>query len=51
MVKKRSKQLVFHDWPSGFHGARIFKENRWVKLAEIMPWDLIEKKYIEDSVL
>ena len=47
MVKKRSKQLVFHDWPSGFHGARIFKENRWVKLAEIMPWDLIERKYIE----
>ncbi|HZK29102.1 MAG TPA: hypothetical protein VFD19_02670 [Clostridia bacterium] len=47
MLKKRTKRLVFHDWPSGFHGARIVEENRWVKLAQIMPWHLIEKKYSE----
>ena len=45
MQKKRRKQLMFHDWPSGFHGARIFKNNRWVKLAQIIPWDVVEAKY------
>ena len=47
MIKKRTKQLTFHDWPSGFHGARIFQSNRWVKMAQIIPWDLVEKKYAE----
>jgi transposase, IS5 family len=45
MQKKRRKQLMFHDWPSGFHGARIFQDNRLVKLAEIIPWDLVEEEY------
>jgi hypothetical protein len=45
MQKKRRKQLMFHDWPSGFHGARIFQDNRWVKLSKIIPWDLVEAKY------
>ncbi|MDD4541913.1 MAG: IS5 family transposase [Eubacteriales bacterium] len=45
MIKKRTKQLTFHDWLSGFHGARIFQEYRWVKLAQIIPWDLVEEKY------
>ncbi|MDW7655580.1 MAG: hypothetical protein SCM11_00240 [Bacillota bacterium] len=47
MIKKRTKQLTFHDWPSGFHGARIFQGNRWVKMTQIIPWDLVEKKYTE----
>jgi transposase, IS5 family len=45
MQKKRRKQLMFHDWPSGFHGARLFQDNRWVKLAEIIPWDFVEEEY------
>lgn len=43
----RSKQIAFHDFEEGFIGSRIFKDNRWVKLAKIMPWDLIDSYYNE----
>ena len=29
-------------------GGRLRKDNRWVKLAEIMPWEYIEKVYIRN---
>ena len=28
-------------------GGKLLKSNRWVKLAELMPWDQIEKIYME----
>ena len=45
MLKKRSRQIEIHELPCGFHGARIFEDNRWVKLSQIIPWDLVEKEY------
>lgn len=45
MLKKRSKQVGFHDFPNGYHGARIFQDNRWVKLSNIVPWDIVEEEY------
>ncbi len=50
MNRRRRRQLAFHDFPGGFSGARIFSDNRWVKLAQIIPWDLVDKKYAENFV-
>lgn len=47
MNRRRRKQMAFHDTPSGFMGSRLFPNNRWVKLAEIIPWDLVDEKYAE----
>ena len=48
MNRRRRNQIAIHDFPSGFGGARIFPDNRWVKLAKIIPWDLVDKKYAEN---
>lgn len=48
MNRRRRRQLAFHDFPGGFSGARIFSDNRWVKLAQIIPWDLVDQKYAEN---
>lgn len=48
MNRRRRRQIAFHDMISGFGGARIFADNRWVKLAEIIPWDLVDQKYAEN---
>jgi hypothetical protein len=50
MNRRRRRQLAFHDLVSGFSGARIFADNRWVKLAQIIPWDLVDQKYAENFV-
>jgi len=50
MNRRRRRQLAFYDFPSGFSGTRIFSDNRWVKLAQIIPWDLVDKKYAENFV-
>ena len=50
MNRRRRRQLAFHDFPSGFSGARIFSDNRWVRLAQIIPWDLVDNKYAENFV-
>lgn len=39
---------MLHDFPSGFAGARIFPENRWVKLSSIIPWDLVDRVYAKN---
>ena len=28
-------------------GGKLKKDNRWVRMAEIMPWDYIEEVYLE----
>ena len=28
-------------------GGKLNKNNRWVRMAEIMPWDYIEEVYLE----
>ncbi|NLZ66984.1 MAG: IS5 family transposase [Clostridiaceae bacterium] len=48
MNRRRRKQMAFHDFPTGFTGARIFPNNRWVQMSERMPWDLIDEKYAEN---
>lgn len=48
MNRRRSKQIAFHDSPMGFQGARIFPDNRWVKLSTIIPWDLVDEIYAKN---
>jgi len=28
-------------------GGKLSAKNRWVKMAEVMPWDLIEEIYVK----
>ncbi len=39
-------QLGFDEFFLPF-GGKLKKENRWVRMAEIMPWDYIEQVYLE----
>ena len=41
-----SRQLEFVDFYMPFSG-KLSAENRWVKLAEIMPWELAEEIYAD----
>jgi transposase, IS5 family len=47
MYKKPSKQLEFEDFIMPFDG-KLKKNNRWVQLAKLMPWDFIEENYAKN---
>jgi IS5 family transposase len=44
MYRKPSPQLTIDDFILPFSG-KLSAENRWVKLAKIIPWDEIEEEY------
>lgn len=44
MYKKQSKSISFEDFNQPV-GMTMSPDNRWVKKAEIIPWDEIEKEY------
>lgn len=47
MYRKRENQLLLpHEFFLPFTG-RLNEKNRWVKLAELIPWDLVEEHYAE----
>lgn len=48
MNRRRRKQIAFHDTPIGFGQSKIFPNNRWVKLAELVPWGLVDKHYAKN---
>ena len=41
------EQLTIEEFFQPF-GGRLRKDNRWVRLADIMPWEYIEKVYIQN---
>jgi len=45
MYQKKTKQVSFDENPNSFIGARLSPENRWVKLAQIIPWSRLEGRY------
>src|SRR5664280_1701005 len=47
MYKKQAKQISLQENPISFTGARLNPENRWVQLANIIPWNRMEEKYNE----
>jgi len=46
MYQKPTNQISLFESYKHFIGARLDPENRWVKTAELIPWDIIEEKYM-----
>ena len=44
--RENRDQLSIEDFFLPF-GGKLRNDNRWVKMAEIMPWDLIEDIYLK----
>lgn len=44
MFRKMEKQLYIEEFVLPFEG-KLRADNRWVKLAKIIPWDSIEDRY------
>ena len=44
MFRKMEKQLYIEEFILPFAG-KLKADNRWVKLAKIIPWDIIEERY------
>ena len=45
MLRKRDREQMTVDDFVGPIGGKLSADNRWVKMAEVMPWDLIEEIY------
>ena len=45
MYEKKTKQVSFDENPNSFIDARLSPENRWIKLAHIIPWSRLEGRY------
>jgi len=39
--------MTLFDQPIAFVGAKLSPDNRWVKMAALIPWDLLDSKYSE----
>ncbi|MCL1835389.1 MAG: IS5/IS1182 family transposase, partial [Oscillospiraceae bacterium] len=45
MYRKRNRaQMTVEDFVPPF-GGKLDAENRWVKMAQIVPWDMVEDIY------
>lgn len=42
---REKKQVSIFDQPENFIVTGLDRENRWIKLAEMIPWDEMEEKY------
>ena len=47
MYKRKLNQVSIFENPAMFGGIALNPENEWVKLAQIIPWWVFEKKYAE----
>jgi len=45
MYEHDSRQIAFHDEPFLFGGLPLNPDNRWVKLAGVIPWSRVEEAY------
>lgn len=39
--------MTLFDQPIAFVGVKLSPDNRWVKMAALIPWDLLDGKYSE----
>lgn len=46
MYRHNEKQLTIEDFELPFSG-ELSKDNRWIKLSYIIPWELVEKEYVK----
>ena len=47
MYAHNQRQLHFQDAEFSFYGMPLDPRNRWVQLAEIIPWDIVEDEYVK----
>lgn len=47
MYKPARGQMILFDQPIAFAGAKLNPENRWIKMADLIPWELLDQKYSE----
>ena len=47
MYKAKAGQTSLFEDPANFIGAKLNPENRWVQMAAMIPWDLLDEKYKE----
>lgn len=47
MYRKKSAQITMLDHPICFGGVKLDVQNPWVRLVEVIPWDMLEEKYSE----
>jgi len=46
MYRKRQKnQMTMFQEPLDFSGVSLDTKNRWIKMSELIPWDVFEEKY------
>jgi IS5 family transposase len=46
MYRKRQKnQITMFQEPLDFSGVTLNPNNRWIKMSELIPWDIFEEKY------
>jgi len=48
MYRKPDGQMTIEDFILPFEG-KLKADNRWVKMAEIIPWDEIEQEYAKSG--
>ena len=47
MYRKRHKQITLYENPLSFADAKLSPDNRWIQMAQMIPWDSIEEKYFQ----
>ena len=45
MYKTNRGQTSIFDNPINFIGAKLDPTNRWIQIASLIPWELVDKKY------
>lgn len=49
MYKRHNGQLSLYESPEMFGGLPLNPENDWVKLGQMLPWDAIEDRYLQEQ--
>jgi hypothetical protein len=49
MYKRHNGQLSLYDSPEMFGGLPLNPENEWVKLGQMLPWNAIEDRYLQEQ--
>ena len=50
MYKRHNGQLSLYESPEMFGGLPLNPENDWVRLGQMLPWDAIEDRYLQEQL-
>jgi len=43
--KRQNNQMSMFQEPVNFSGVKLNPQNRWIKMSQLIPWDVIEERY------